>query len=55
MSTAVVSGVVATMIEAHRTAFPTHADLTTNAIKAILQFTAVKHDRPPGRRRVSTS
>ena len=41
MATAVVSGTVALIMEAHRTAFPSGAPLTPNAVKAILQFTAL--------------
>ena len=41
MATAVTSGVVALMIEAHRATDPQGPDLTPNAIKAMLEFTAV--------------
>ena len=41
MATAVVSGTVALILEANRTAFPSGAGLTPNAVKAILQFTAL--------------
>ena len=40
MSTGVVSGVVAQMIEANRVTHPGRPSLTPNAIKALLQFTA---------------
>ncbi len=45
MAAAVTSGVAALVIEANRSAFPAYADrpgLTPNAIKAILQYTAVE-------------
>ena len=41
MATAVVSGTVAVVLEASRTAFPSAPPLTPNAVKAILQFTAL--------------
>jgi serine protease AprX len=43
MATAVTSGSIALMLEANRSAnhYPTHPSLTPNAVKAILQYTAV--------------
>jgi len=47
MAAAVTSGAVAVLLEANRTAngYPAHPSLTANAVKAILQFTALRmHD-----------
>ena len=41
MATAVVTGTVALVLEANRAAFPSAPRLTPNAVKAILQFTAL--------------
>src|SRR4030095_10559924 len=41
MATAVVSGTAALVIRAHRLQFPSAAPLTPNAVKAILQYTAL--------------
>ncbi len=45
MAAGVVSGTLALVVEANRTAFPNAPPLTPTALKAILQFTALKaHD-----------
>ena len=45
MAAGVVSGTLALIVEANRTAFPNAPPLTPTAVKAILQFTALKaHD-----------
>jgi subtilisin family serine protease len=41
MATAVTSGSIALLLEANRAAHPDNPPLTTNAVKAILQYTAV--------------
>ena len=41
MATAVTSGSIALLLEANRTAYPDNPALTANAVKAILQYTAV--------------
>jgi serine protease AprX len=41
MATAVVSGTAALIVQAHRDAFPWAPPLTPNAVKAILQYTAL--------------
>ena len=41
MATAVTTGSIALMLEANRAANPYHPALTPNAVKAILQYTAV--------------
>ena len=42
MAAGVVSGTAALVLEANRAAFPSTAGLTPNAVKAILQFSAVR-------------
>jgi serine protease AprX len=41
MATAVTSGSIALLLEANRSAYPDNPPLTANAVKAILQYTAV--------------
>ncbi|MGH9385528.1 MAG: S8 family peptidase [Vicinamibacterales bacterium] len=41
MAAAVTSGVVSLVLEAHRTSAPSQPALTSNAVKAVLQFTAL--------------
>jgi serine protease AprX len=41
MAAAVVSGTAALIVQAHRAAFPSAPPLTPNAVKAILQYTAL--------------
>ncbi|HEY7055259.1 MAG TPA: S8 family peptidase [Vicinamibacterales bacterium] len=50
MATAVTTGVVALMLEANRTAnsYPSHPSLTPNAVKAMLQYSALAVHSPAG-------
>jgi len=50
MATAVVSGTAALIVQAHRDAFPYAPPLTPNAVKAILQYTALPAHADDGSR-----